>query len=208
MRTASFAAFVAIVCAALPTLAQSALARLEHFLNEVQTLDAAFTQRVYDEKGELVQESSGSVQLARPERFRWEYEKPDRQLILADGEKLWIYDPELEQATVKSLKDALGAAPIALLTGQRPLPEQFRIEPAGVHNGLQWVVLTAKAQDIEFNRIRLGLDQDGVAQMELHDQFGQRTVISLHNVRTNIEIDPDRFKFEPPAGTDVINAAP
>lgn len=208
MRTVSFAAFVAIVCAASPTLAQSALARLEHFLNEVLTLDAAFTQRVYGEKGELVQESSGSVQLARPGRFRWEYEKPDRQLILADGEKLWIYDPELEQATVKSLKDALGAAPIALLTGQRPLQEQFRIEPAGVHNGLQWVVLTPKAQDIEFNRIRLGLDQDGVAQMELHDQFGQRTVISLHNVRTNIEIDPDRFKFEPPAGTDVINAAP
>lgn len=189
-----------------PALGKTAAERLEGFFSEVRTLDADFTQRVFGEDGEQVAESTGSVQLMRPGRFRWEYEEPDQQLILADGQRLWIYDPELEQATVKSIKDALGAAPITLLTADRPLDQQFRIEQARPRDGLEWVELTPKVQDIEFNRIKLGLDEHGIAQMILHDQFGQTTVIRLHDVATNVEIDPARFQFEPPPGTDVIGA--
>jgi outer membrane lipoprotein carrier protein len=189
-----------------PALAQEALARLEQFSQQVRTLDAKFTQQVFGEDGELVQESSGSVQLARPGRFRWEYEKPDQQLILADGEKFWIYDPELEQATVRSIESALGTAPIMLLTGQRPLEDQFKIEPAVTEGDLQWVELVPRVQDTEFNRIKLGLSKEGVRSMVLHDQFGQQTVIRLHDVRTNVAIDPARFEFDPPVGTDVIDA--
>lgn len=200
-------AFIALAFATHGALAQSATERLERFFDEVRTLDARFTQQVIGEDGELVQESSGSVQMMRPGRFRWEYEKPDPQLILADGKKLWIYDPELEQATVKRIKDALGAAPIALLIGDRPLEEQFRVEPEKSRDGLAWVELAPKVQDIEFNRITLGLDENGISQMVLHDQFGQTTVIRLHDVRVNVDIDPARFQFEPPKGTDVIDAA-
>lgn len=203
MRSAFFVFSIACVGA---TLAQSAPERLEHFSSEVRTLDAKFTQRVFGEDGQLVQESSGSVQLARPGRFRWEYEKPDEQLILADGENLWIYDAELEQATVKTIESALGAAPIMLLTGQRPLEEQFKIELAAADGNLQWVELVPRVEDAEFNRIKLGLDDAGVKGMILHDQFGQRTVIRLHDVHTNVAIDSARFRFDPPEGTDVIDA--
>ncbi len=189
-----------------PALARSAAERLAHFSSEVRTLDAQFTQLVLSEDGEQVAESKGHVQLMRPGRFRWEYQQPAGQLILADGQRLWIYDEELEQATVKSLKDALGAAPIALLIGERPLGEQFKIQATGARDGLEWVQLAPRVQDIEFNRIRLGLDNGGIRRMILHDQFGQTTVIRLEDVRTNVEIDPARFQFEPPAGTDVIDA--
>jgi outer membrane lipoprotein carrier protein len=199
-------AFFGLLCVAEPALAQSAAERLEGFFSAVRTLDAKFTQRVFGEDGQLVQESSGSVQLMRPGRFRWEYEKPDVQLILADGKQLWIFDPELEQATVKPIEDALGAAPIVLLTGDRPLQEQFVVERAAPRDGLEWVELIPKVQDMEFNRIKLGLDEGGIAQMVLHDQFGQTTVIRLQDVRTNIDIDRATFQFEPPKGTDVIDA--
>ncbi len=189
-----------------PALAQTAAEQLARFSSEVRTLDAKFTQLVLGEDGEQVAQSSGTVQLMRPGRFRWEYEEPDVQLILADGERLWIYDEELEQATVKSLEDALGAAPIALLIGERPLKEQFNIKETGERDGLDWVQLAPRVQDIEFNRIRLGLDDSGIRRMILHDQFGQTTVIRLDKVRTNVEIDPTRFEFEPSAGTDVIDA--
>jgi outer membrane lipoprotein carrier protein len=189
-----------------PVLAQSAAERLQAFFRKVETLDADFTQQVFGEDGELVAESSGEVQLMRPDHFRWEYEQPDQQLILADGERLWIYDRELEQATVKSIDDALGAAPIMLLTGERPLEEQFRVVEAEPQDSLDWVELIPRVQDMEFNRIKLGLDEQGVARMELHDQFGQTTEIHLRDVHTNIEIDPARFRFESPAGTDVIDA--
>jgi outer membrane lipoprotein carrier protein len=201
------AALVAVVCYVPAAFAQSATERLDRFFNEVRTLDAKFTQQVVGENGELVQESSGKVQVMRPGRFRWQYEKPDPQLILADGEKLWIYDPELEQATVKSIKDALGAAPIALLVGGRPLEEQFRIESVKSSDGLEWLELIPKIQDIEFNRIKLGLGEDGLSHMVLHDQFGQTTVIRLQDARINRKIDPGKFEFDPPKGTDVIDAA-
>jgi len=187
-----------------PALAQTAAEQLARFFSDVRTLDAKFTQLVLGEDGEQVAQSSGTVLLMRPGRFRWEYEQG--QLILADGERLWIYDEELEQATVKSLKDALGAAPIALLIGERPLKDQFNIRETGERDGLEWVQLAPRVQDIEFNRIRLGLDDSGIRRMILHDQFEQTTVIRLDNVRTNIEIDPARFEFEPPEGTDVIDA--
>jgi len=200
------AGVLALICAGQGVWAQAASERLEDFFREVRSLDASFTQEVFDEDAELVQVSSGTVELLRPGRFRWEYERPDEQLILADGKRLWTYDPELEQATVKPIEEALGAAPIMLLTGDRPLIEQFSIEQAGAEDGLQWALLNPKVRDMEFNRIKLGLGAQGVERMVLNDQFGQTTVISLHEIRTNVEIDPARFKFAPPRGTDVIDA--
>jgi outer membrane lipoprotein carrier protein len=197
---------IAVLCFADSIKAQLAVDRLERFFEEVCSLEAEFVQQVFGEDGRLVQASSGRVQLTRPGRFRWEYEKPNAQLILADGEKLWIYDSELEQATVKTMETALGAAPIVLLTGERPLADEFEITPVERRDGLEWVKLRPKVQDTEFSRVILGLDKDGIKRMILHDQFGQTTVIRLFNVSTNAELSPDTFKFDPPVGTDVLNA--
>jgi outer membrane lipoprotein carrier protein len=197
---------IAVLCFVESIKAQPAVDRLERFFEEVRSLEAKFTQKVFGEDGRLVQASSGRVQIMRPGRFRWEYRQPDAQLILADGEKLWIYDSELEQATVKTIETALGAAPIMLLTGERPLADEFEIKPVERRDGLEWVKLRPKVQDTEFSRVILGLDEEGVKRMILHDQFGQTTVIRLLNVRTNAEISPDTFKFDPPIGTDVLKA--
>lgn len=180
--------------------------RLDHFFGEVTTLEADFVQRVLDEEGELVQESTGKVQLHRPGRFRWEYDMPYKQIILTDGESLWIYDPALEQATVRDIDEALGAAPITLLSEGGPLEEEFTVRALEPHDGLDWVELTPKVQDTEFTRIELGLGEDGVQQMRLYDRFGQTTVIELENLRTDVEIPASRFEFDPPPGTDVIGA--
>jgi outer membrane lipoprotein carrier protein len=197
---------IAVLCFVESIKAQPAVDRLERFFEEVRSLEAKFTQKVFGEDGRLVQASSGRVQIMRPGRFRWEYRQPDAQLILADGEKLWIYDSELEQATVKTIETALGAAPIMLLTGERPLADEFEIKPVERRDGLEWVKLRPKVQDTEFSRVILGLDEEGVKRMILHDQFGQTTVIRLLNVRTNAELSPDTFKFDPPIGTDVLKA--
>jgi outer membrane lipoprotein carrier protein len=197
---------IAVLCFVESIKAQPAVDRLERFFEEVRSLEAKFMQKVFGEDGRLVQASSGRVQIMRPGRFRWEYRQPDAQLILADGEKLWIYDSELEQATVKTIETALGAAPIMLLTGERPLADEFEIKPVERRDGLEWVKLRPKVQDTEFSRVILGLDEEGVKRMILHDQFGQTTVIRLLNVRTNAELSPDTFKFDPPIGTDVLKA--
>jgi outer membrane lipoprotein carrier protein len=197
---------IAALCFVESIKAQPAVDRLERFFEEVRSLEAKFMQKVFGEDGRLVQASSGRVQIMRPGRFRWEYRQPDAQLILADGEKLWIYDSELEQATVKTIETALGAAPIMLLTGERPLADEFEIKPVERRDGLEWVKLRPKVQDTEFSRVILGLDEEGVKRMILHDQFGQTTVIRLLNVRTNPELSPDTFKFDPPIGTDVLKA--
>ncbi len=197
---------IAVLCFVESIEAQPAVDRLERFFEEVRSLEAKFVQKVFGEDGRLVQASSGRVQIMRPGRFRWEYRQPDAQLILADGEKLWIYDSELEQATVKTIETALGAAPIMLLTGERPLADEFEIKPVERRDGLEWVKLRPKVQDTEFSRVILGLDEEGVKRMILHDQFGQTTVIRLLNVRTNAELSPDTFKFDPPIGTDVLKA--
>ncbi len=180
---------------------------LNRFFTEVTTLDTDFYQEVFDEGGNSIQLSQGRLKLFRPGRFRWEYVAPSAQLILADGRNLWIYDVELEQVTVKPITDVLGATPVMLLTELRPLEGEFIIEPAGERAGLQWVQLTPRTQDTEFNRVELGLQENQVRQMELHDQFGQKTVIRFEDMKTNLPLSGSEFQFEAPPGVDVIGVA-
>ncbi len=183
---------------------RTAVTRLDRFFDEVNTLAGRFTQEVIDEQGKSIQRGAGRVWLARPGRFRWEYEKPYPQLILADGQRLWLYDQELEQVTVKPQREALGAAPIALLDRRGDLDEQFVIHGAERRDGLEWVTLEPRVKDTEFLRVRLGLEGAVVRRMELLDQFGQTTRIAFSHLRVNAPIDPQRFRFEPPPGVDVL----
>jgi outer membrane lipoprotein carrier protein len=184
--------------------ADQVLDRLNRFFTEVKTLDAEFEQLVLDEQGKKLQQSSGSLKLSRPGRFRWETISPVAQLIVADGRNLWIYDIELEQASVKPIDEMLAATPVTLLTELRPLEREFIIQKSSARTGLDWVKLIPKTQDTEFNRIELGLKHNEIRQMELHDQFGQKTVIRFKDMRTNQSIPESEFQFDAPPGVDVI----
>lgn len=190
-------------------VAQSAWAgrggeRLDFFFQNVVTLKADFTQTVTDEDDVIVQEAAGRMKLLRPGRFRWDYETPFSQTIVADGQFVWIYDRELAQASVRGMGEALGSTPIVLLSESRPLGEDFTIIEETSDGDMDWVEIVPKMKDTDFHRIRLGLDSEGLKRMVLFDQFGQRTVIRFSHMRVNEQIPAADFRFEAPPGVDVI----
>lgn len=184
--------------------AGEATERLEDFTNGLESFTAGFVQTLYDEDQQPVEESHGQAWLQKPGLFRWEYETPYEQTIVADGERMWIHDEDLEQVTVRKIERTLGTAPIMLLSGSEPLSEQFEITDRGRREGLYWVELRPKVEDTDFRRIFLGLDDESLKVMELRDRFDQATQIRFHHVRVNPGIDPERFEFTPPEGVDVI----
>ena len=148
---------ICIILYSLPAFGSEAIQRLDKFLTEVDSFEGHFKQTVLDEDGEVIQDSAGDVALDKPGRFRWQYTQPYPQLILADGEYLWIFDEELLQATAKPIEEALGNAPIMLLTDIRPLDQDFEIMEATTRDGLDWVVLVPIIKDTEFHLINIGL---------------------------------------------------
>ncbi len=196
-----------LLCALLPAggvLADTATERLETFLAQVRSLRAGFQQTLYDESFRPLEESSGVMYLQRPDRFRWDYTEPYRQLIVSDGSKVWIYDVDLDQVTVRALSAAVGTTPASLLSSARPIEESFSVQDLGEEGGLAWVELRPLAEDVSFARVRLGFDRRGLRRMELLDSFGQTTVLEFHDVVRNPDLDPDLFHFEPPEGVDVV----
>ncbi len=180
------------------------LERLQTFIGQLETFQAGFVQTLYDEDSKPVTESKGAVILKRPGKFRWDYREPEVQSIIADGEKLWIYDADLEQVTVKKLDQALGNAPIMLLSNNRPLDKDFELLDLGAREGLEWVQLQPKIRDTEFEQIFLGFSEASLQVMELRDQFGQATQIRFNDFEMNIPADDRLFTFTPPAGVDVV----
>ncbi len=179
-------------------------AQLEVFFQDLDSLSATFEQTVLDPQGQVSQRMSGTVELARPMKFHWRYLAPYEQDIVADGKRLWLYDPDLGQVTVKSLDKDLQGTPAALLGSRRPLEETFLIRELDKHNGLAWVELRPRNEDSGFDSIRMGFSGDALAVMELRDSFGQTSIITFGKLRKNINIAPDEFAFEPPPGADVI----
>ncbi len=195
---------IVLLIFSLPVFASEAIQRLDKFITEVDSFNGRFMQTVFDEQGEIVQSAEGDVALNKPGRFRWQYTQPYPQLILADGEYLWIYDEELLQASAKPIDEALGNAPIMLLTNIRPLHQDFEIKEAATRDGLNWVELIPLVQDTEFYRIQIGLDENNVRKMELYDHFSQKTVIEFANLKTNVTFQPEYFKFKAPDGVDIV----
>ena len=190
---------------AMPPAFAGALERLQAFTSELQTFQAGFVQTLYDADSQAIQESRGAVILKRPGRFRWDYRQPYVQSIVADGERLWIYDTDLEQVTVKILNDALGNAPISLLSDNRPLEDDFELRDLGAREGLEWVELKPRVRDTEFDVVYMGLSDTSLEVMELRDQFGQATQIRFNNFEMNMDASDQLFEFEPPAGVDIID---
>ncbi|HET7370452.1 MAG TPA: outer membrane lipoprotein chaperone LolA [Gammaproteobacteria bacterium] len=206
-RAGLCAAFFLLACSASAAQKSDAVARLQHFLNDVETLKADFTQTVTHSTLPGATQSHGTVLIKRPNRFRWNYAAPNKQVIDSDGEQIWIYDAELEQVTVKPLKAALASSAALLLSGQGSLNEGYRIIDSGTEGGLDWVTLSPKKSGAAFSKIRIGLGPETIRVMELTGaNLGQVTRIEFDNVARNEPIADKVFQFTPPPGADVIEA--
>lgn len=178
--------------------------RLKAFYQTTPAMKAQFKQTVLDRKGETVQEVTGTMQLLRPGKFRWDYQKPYVQIIVGDGQKIWLFDPELSQVTVRSLEKMLGSSPAALLAGSQEMEKAFDLKDAGRQDELEWVEATPKQKDGSFESVLLGFKGDQLAEMELHDSFGQTTIIEFSKIERNPKLNPKAFVFVPPRGVDVV----
>jgi outer membrane lipoprotein carrier protein len=178
--------------------------RLNQFMTATQSATADFEQRIYGREGKVVQASRGTLAFSRPGRFRWTYVKPYAQLIVGDGARVWIYDEELRQVTVRKLDLALGATPAALLAGSNEALKAFTLKDEGAKDGLEWVEAVPREKESNFERIRMGFGFSGIERMQLTDTFGQTTELQFTAFQRNPRIDPAQFRFVPPPGADVI----
>lgn len=185
---------------------ESAASHLDRFLDEVTTLEADFEQEVYTAQGQLAERQSGTFALERPSRFRWYYEEPAEQLIVADGKNLWIYDVEIETVTVTPLDDA-ASTPAMLLSGDRAVREGFSIVEELQQDGLFLVRLEPEIEGADFRSVLIGFDGVMPRRLEIVDTLGYTTRIALFDVELNGTLDADAFRFEPPRGVDVIGTA-
>lgn len=208
-----FALAALIVPALFASFAQAAPGKntqdpLQRFVDRVETLQAAFEQQQKDEDGKVTATSSGQLWLARPGRFRWEYQKPYAQLITCDGKTLWMHDPDLEQVTVRPAAASLQGTPVQLLTDRIALTKQFKVEDLGAQGAQRHLRLTPKAADGDFSAIELWM-LDGVPQrMSFHSTIGGSTEVSFSGIVLNQKLDAAFFGFKAPAGTEVIQALP
>lgn len=191
--------------AACPLLAWAgAVEQLHAFLADTRTLRAEFSQLVVGQGGRKPQQSAGQVAISRPGKLRWEIRSPYPQLMVGDGDKFWIYDPELKQVTVRKVGQAIGGTPAAILAGSNELEKNFSLRDAGEADGLAWVEALPKAPDSGFEKVRLGFAGGELKGMELLDNFGQTTQVRFSRIERNPALPPGLFKFTPPPGADVV----
>ena len=181
-----------------------ALQDFRAFSSATQSASARFEQRAYDRRGAVVDKSSGEFLFSRPGKFRWTYQKPYRQLIVGDGAKVWLYDEDLKQATVRNVGKALSATPAALLAGKEDIEKVFTLRELPDKDGLAWLEATPKEKDTGFELVRIGMSGGTLAAMELIDQLGGRTVLAITDLKRNPAVDAAQFRFVPPPGADVI----
>jgi len=177
---------------------------LQRFFRDVKTYSAHFDQVVLDEGLNLIQESSGNLWIERPGKFRWHYDKPFEQHIVGDGEKVWSYDVELQQVTVRPTTGALGYTPAILMAGRGRLKDNFTVKPLGRQGSLEWTQMMPKKKDGGFEDIRIGFENGRIRVLEMVDSFDQTTRLTLSEAKENKKIDPDKFRFKVPQGVDVV----
>ncbi len=211
----------ASICAASMLFASHAFAsgteQLKAFVSQVHAARGDFTQQELKQPNKAngasnpaampqrSTNSSGTFMLARPGKFIWSYQKPYVQILQADGDKLYVYDKDLNQVTVRRLSGALGASPAAILFGSNDLEKNFTLRDAGEKGGIDWLKLTPKAKDSQFERVGIGFKDGNLQAMELHDVFGNVTLLTFSNIQKNPPIKSNTFKFNVPKGADVIN---
>ena len=200
--------FACVLAPAALAQVGDAVSRVDAYLATVKTLSADFSQVVRNRDGQIVDRASGKLSLSRPDRFRWDYQKPYLQTIVADGKQLWLYDSDLEQVTVRALEQGLGSTPAMLLSGSGKVGDAFASAAVQRQGDWTWYRLAPKQQGSDFEQVSLAFDRKGeLAAMELRDKLGQTTVIEFGALRRNVVLDQRLFRFEPPPGADVIGRA-
>ena len=187
--------------------AQADTKLIDDFFKGLKTLKADFTQSVENAQLSTVDQSSGTLWISRPGKFRWDYKKPYEQQIVSNGDKIWIYDTDLEQVTVQSAKSELGQTPAMLLSSNKPLEDSFSIKDDGELNGLHWIELGPKKNDAGFDAIRLGFKKGKLKIMLMQDNLGQITEIQFKLLSRNVPIDNSLFEFKVPEGVDVFDSS-
>jgi outer membrane lipoprotein carrier protein len=182
----------------------SGVADLQAFYQNVHSLSAHFQQVQRDDTGRVMQRARGLFLLSRPKRFRWQYNKPYKQIIVSDGKTFKFYDVDLQQVTIRNTGASLRATPALLLTGGIALKRAFHISSRGTRNGLTWVKLVPKTRDTDFKRIALGLKNQIPKEMVLHDKLGQITQITFSDIKINPHLADSRFTLHIPKGVTVV----
>ena len=178
--------------------------QLDAFTKGLKGLDGQFTQQVFDARGKQKEASSGRVAVSAPRLFRWEYVKPYPQLIVADGETVWVYDPDLQQASRRPQGAEEASSPLAILLDQQKLDRDFSVTETATVGGIEWLQLTPKQADAAIKTARLGFGKAGLVQMEYEDALGQRTKISFSGWKRNPGFAKGTFRYVPGKGVDVI----
>ncbi|HWS73592.1 MAG TPA: outer membrane lipoprotein chaperone LolA [Quisquiliibacterium sp.] len=184
--------------------AQGAIDQLRQFAAEARSARGEFTQRTLRGAGQTAQTATGRFAFSRPGRFRWEVLKPFEQLMVADGERVYFYDRDLAQVTVRKLASSLGASPAAILFGSNDLEKSFTLADAGPSDGLDWLDAKPKSTDAGFDHIRIGFRGGLPEAMEVRDAFGRTTVFTFRAIERNAAVPADAFRFVAPKGADVI----
>jgi outer membrane lipoprotein carrier protein len=205
MRASRAASVVAIAAfAAVNAAAAAGIDELQAFVGGTRAAKATFAQTTVDKSGRVVQKSTGTFAFARPGRFRWTYDKPLDQLIVGDGERVYVYDRDLNQVIERKMTAALGSTPAALLAGDDALEKNFTLVDGGGADGLAWVNATPKSAESGFTAVRIGFRDHLPRTMILTDAFGQTTTLTFADIERNPALDAGLFKFTPPQGADVI----
>lgn len=182
-----------------------ALDDLNYFLKNTHSATGQFEQRVITDKGENPDGAGqGTFKFLRPGCFSWHYEAPFEELMMSDGNKLWLYDVEMAQVTVKKLTSALPATPASILFGNNNFSRDFDVKELSSQKGLNWLLATPKDSNSPFSEVRIAFKQRLPAQMILKDNFGQRTELVFTDVKGNVPLKSNDFRFEVPKGVDVL----
>jgi outer membrane lipoprotein carrier protein len=205
-KNLSFTVFIALLLFNTSGFAEDKpIRQLKAFLKNTTSLSADFKQVLINEAGNPTQTSYGVFYLQRPGKFRWDYQKPFQQQIISTSGKVWFYDTDLEQVTVKKLDESVGSTPALLLSGEISLEDNFTMEHQGVDGNLMWIKLLPKNPESSFKYVLIGLNNDSLGGMELSDNFGQLTRIYFSNVVLNPPLKQTLFEFKAPPGVDVFS---
>ena len=177
---------------------------LRDFFNNTSSMRAQFNQVVNDKQGRKEQEVEGTMQLQRPNKFRWDYKKPYEQQIVSDGKQVFLFDADLQQVTIRELSKALGSSPAALLAGGEAVEKSFTLKNATRKDGLTWVLALPKDKDSGFERVLLGFKAEELRKMEMYDSFNHVTHITFSEVERNPPLQDATFLFTTPKGADVV----
>jgi outer membrane lipoprotein carrier protein len=198
---------VLLIVAGAAFAATGVRSRLDAFAHGLHSLQGNFSQTIYDSHGNITGSSHGTLALEAPRLFRWQVTGPFKQLIVADGHKVWVYEPDLQQVTVRDESATEAHSPLTVLTDLSQLDKEFNASDVGMRDGLEWLHLVSRSAGPQFKYAEIGFDATGPRRMLFEDTLGDKTVIEFSGWQRNPSLPADTFTFVPPKGTDVVGDA-